>query len=458
MKLALKRKLSDSDSDDSLPADTNRGHKLSRRAKYIRRNHLDTTDHLSYRKSISHAGYTRSIIAANPPLYDFDGDVVSPTSSREGSPVDAYAFGGLELEKLLRPLTAASELAEHPSLGAAFTNCALTEMVREADEMVRREKEVLWRAKGMLMRFRGDVDWVPCGSFEDDGDGALLEDEGTDNLANGGSKTEVDAEAQPEDGSAGEVQKSTETEAMQAIETKDMAKEQGETGDASVAEPNLKKAEAQHLEGHPNEENDHNSESSQQAPPIDQNLPSPDRSDPPAEQPSHAMTTRTRTRALHHAASPTSPAPQSPTPTTPPEMSPWFLPPTSCHSDCDLSLPSQEAEETRRLLLLYTQKQEQIVRSLTTLHSGLARADRLRREVWRACKVEAHVGQDGKTEMSDGEDWYDVQDWGLDGEQLKMQPDGRLGLDKGKDEVEEGGDEGGEGGRRGGRRRRVNRM
>ena len=55
-----------------------------------------------------------------------------------------------------------------------------------------------------------------------------------------------------------------------------------------------------------------------------------------------------------------------------------------------------------------------------------------------------------RTEMSDGEDWYDIEEWGLQGWELK----GGVELEKGKDEVEEVGEE--EGGRRvGGRRRRV---
>jgi hypothetical protein len=52
--------------------------------------------------------------------------------------------------------------------------------------------------------------------------------------------------------------------------------------------------------------------------------------------------------------------------------------------------------------------------------------------------------------MSDGEDWYDVEDWALQSWELK---DGAL--EKGKDEVEDVEEE-----RRGrpGRGRRVNRM
>lgn len=102
--------------------------------------------------------------------------------------------------------------------------------------------------------------------------------------------------------------------------------------------------------------------------------------------------------------------------------------------------------------MLYVQKQENIVRQLSTLYDGLQRADRLRWETYRACKAEGHMVPDGKggvvTEMSDGEDWYDAEDWGLTARDLK---DGKL--EKGKDEVEDVAEE--EGRRVGGRRRRV---
>lgn len=55
------------------------------------------------------------------------------------------------------------------------------------------------------------------------------------------------------------------------------------------------------------------------------------------------------------------------------------------------------------------------------------------------------------TEMSDGEDWYDVEQWGLQvGRELNEQG----GLEKGKDEVEDVEEEG----RRGVRKRRVQRV
>lgn len=103
---------------------------------------------------------------------------------------------------------------------------------------------------------------------------------------------------------------------------------------------------------------------------------------------------------------------------------PYFLAPSWSRPDRDLGLPQQEAEDTRRLLQLYIQKQEEVCRGLKRLCEGLYRADRYRKLVLKWAKAEAHVGIN--RDMSDGEDWYDKEEWGLDAD-----------LKKGQDEEEE---------------------
>lgn len=103
---------------------------------------------------------------------------------------------------------------------------------------------------------------------------------------------------------------------------------------------------------------------------------------------------------------------------------PLFLAPPSARPDRNLGLPEAEAEDVRRLVQLYVQKQEEICRGATRLHKGLLKADRLRRTVLQWAKAEAHCGP--HRDMSDGEDWYDKDEWGLT-EDLK----------KGQDEEEE---------------------
>ena len=100
---------------------------------------------------------------------------------------------------------------------------------------------------------------------------------------------------------------------------------------------------------------------------------------------------------------------------------PYFLPPLSSLPEHDFMLPSPEADETRRLLQLYIQKQEEIVRGADKLYMGLLEADRSRGKVMSWARAEKHVG-----EMSDGEDWVDEEEWRLDGP-----------LKKGQDEEEE---------------------
>lgn len=53
------------------------------------------------------------------------------------------------------------------------------------------------------------------------------------------------------------------------------------------------------------------------------------------------------------------------------------------------------------------------------MHESLLRACRMKEDVLEWCKAEGHVG-----EMSDGEDWYDHEKWGLaEGEDLKKGAD-----------------------------------
>lgn len=99
----------------------------------------------------------------------------------------------------------------------------------------------------------------------------------------------------------------------------------------------------------------------------------------------------------------------SPASWVPPVIHPLYLMPPSAHPDRNFGLPPSEAEDIRRMVMLYVQKQEEVCRGAEKLYVGLLRADRMRKTVFKWCKAEAHVG-----EMSDGEDWYDKEEWGLD--------------------------------------------
>ncbi|EER28163.1 hypothetical protein CPC735_034990 [Coccidioides posadasii C735 delta SOWgp] len=107
--------------------------------------------------------------------------------------------------------------------------------------------------------------------------------------------------------------------------------------------------------------------------------------------------------------------------------------------DRNCGLAPFEAEEARHLLWAYIQKQSETVRLFADILEMLRKAYRLKEDVFEWCKAEGHVG-----EMSDGEDWYDKEKWGLpEGEDLKK------GADEEEAEVEEGRATGKRGRRRG---------
>lgn len=483
MKLAMKRhaREGDSDSDGQLRTHTNRGNKLKRSARHLQQHRLDDTGGLSYRKKAKHAGYLRSTIASNPPLLDEDGDLYSPVSSddeaaRLAEPAADNPFGHVRLETLLRPLTSPADLPDHPSLSIPYKSTALPQMASEALEMLRRERASLWKAKRLLQRFRGDADWVPCSTFETENDELLFNGEESVGDQSAVPSLALDhpalalmppVETIGIDAGGDTLSKAVNDGAaigeMEGVETLDMAlaaDKPVQDSDIPPVEPSINDQDAVVTNapvepGLPTDTITANEDPTHAPNPIladlaaDQDASSETASNSNTTE-RHAMTTRARAR---------SPADRTPSPSPSdsasiPPIHPWFLAPTSSLPDRDLALPPTEAEDTRKLLLLYVQKQEQVVRSLTALHSGLQKADRLRGYVYQTCKAEAHLVPDGKgnlvTEMSDGEDWYDVNEWNLQARELK---DGKL--EKGKEEVEEVEEEGR---RRPGRGRRVNRI
>ena len=125
---------------------------------------------------------------------------------------------------------------------------------------------------------------------------------------------------------------------------------------------------------------------------------------------------RMQTRARTQAAASPAPTTRTASPSSPPlqPIHPLFIIPPSAIPSRDIGLPPTEAEETRHLLILYVQKQEEVCRGAEKLYEGLLKADRQRMTVFKWCKAEGHVG-----EMSDGEDWYDREEWGLEEEGLR---------------------------------------
>ncbi|KAF9887453.1 hypothetical protein FE257_010170 [Aspergillus nanangensis] len=139
--------------------------------------------------------------------------------------------------------------------------------------------------------------------------------------------------------------------------------------------------------------------------------------------PPRRMTTRAQTNAANpqqdNDTDRLSLSASSDTLSTLPTPHPLFLVSDSIRPDPNFGLPPNEAEETRRLLWSYVQKQEETVRGFEHMLECLLRACRMKDDVLEWCKAEGHVG-----ELSDGEDWYDRERWGLgEGEDLKKGAD-----------------------------------
>ncbi|KAK5764193.1 hypothetical protein LTS12_005644 [Elasticomyces elasticus] len=397
MKLALRRHQHTSPSSDSSDNDsdtlhthTNRGHKLRPSSRYAHSGRLDTTGgQARYKRKIVHGGYTRSIINKRPRLYDEDGDAVSAQDvpsddevvGEYGEAVEEDPFAGVRLEELLRPLTSASQLAQHSGLRGAYLGTGLSQMAGEAAEMVRRERAALWRGKRLLERFGGDGGFMDCGRFETEGDEELLMPGGV-----GGEVSGVQSVVEAESNGLGEVEQQQQQrngDAMEGVEVVDHVESANALGDAAELEAVQEATNA----GEPHRPNESTLEHAPTTNGDTTNTTAPTSHSPPPQHPaltdlaqrddassnsgtnpsaapSHRMTTRARARSPQIAASP-SPFPSDSA--SVPTIHPWFHFPTHNLPDRDLGLPAKEAEDTRRLLLLYVQKQENIVRQLSTL-------------------------------------------------------------------------------------------
>jgi len=366
---------------------------------------------------------------------------------------------------ILAPLTSVTDLPTHPTLSRPFTSKALSELVIQGRDLMQKENAALWRAKPLLTKLVGDNTWAPCGlmTAPDDQD-ALLFTDTTSFFTNRLRQPTADAAAAPKvngddttnaaNATEGAKQETTHAQPeaqmqkpdvqMDGTQKEERLKEPSTDGEAPRDERQEKNAENAPAAnaGKPNGDlaDDETEKADQRAngEPKPANAASADveMTDPPAPNASEQA----------NASAPSAPQQeQPPQPNAPaanntsvipnglpnpfdddedPFIHPLFRLPPQAHPDRNFFLPEQEANEVRRLLLLYVQKQEEICRGARRLYEGLLRAERLRKTVWQWSKAEAHCG--ANRDMSDGEDWYDKEEWGLT-EDLK----------KGEDEVEE---------------------
>ncbi|KAK8192947.1 RXT2-like protein [Phyllosticta capitalensis] len=455
--------------DDDAPPEIARSvqHKLKRKASRPY-SILDNGGSVYKRAKIDHAGYERHIISRNPPLIDEDGDEVEPDldddDSIDGSLADENPYGDIRLEELLAPLTSAADLSTHPSMSIPYYSTHITELARNARDVLQKEQQSLWKAKSIFQKLLGDDTWLPVGAMETAYDREIINGPGFGAGSASGSFDGDDQERHgmgwedlqiPDDNSAGapaqppgshDAPKNTEDVQMTESDT-NSARPNGTH--AQHGEPHQNGATEEPAKDQPNAgtEDGVGHATNGEAKLTDQQNPAggdkmevdgsvwangeaPDANHPPSEDGDetnsqntlHRMTTRAQAHANSTSSSPNSPRLDSPA-SSAPFIHPLFQFPIENLVDRDMGLPSNEAEETRTWLLMYIQKQEEVVRQTRALYMGLMEADRKRKLVLKWTRAEGHVG-----EMSDGEDWVDKEEWGLTED-----------LVKGKEEEEEEG-------------------
>ncbi|KAF2842390.1 hypothetical protein M501DRAFT_998675 [Patellaria atrata CBS 101060] len=445
MKRAVQRADESSESDDQIYYPTNRANKLKRKARYVQQGRLDNgAGPKSYKRKIGHANYERYIIHRNPPRYDVDGEIVdlddNDIDSDALSEQDENPWAGIKIENTLAPLTSLTQLATHPSWSAPYQSRALKTMIEECRENLYREQNALWRAKELLTKFRGDETWAPVGIFATEYDELLLRNtiparatasSATQSIQNGEQQLlEWDPSRSGADGlrtpphNLNRANRDVDGLVMEDVQNSQLS---AGTSPQITSNGVPVSSEGMKIENPTTNGESHNGMTDSigvhshnlDAPPRD-NLPSPPEEDDTSSQAnSHRMTTRRRARGPSNPASTTS----SPAPTseTVPSVHPFFAFPTHLLTDRSLGLQPHIADQMRQILLLYVQKQDEVVRGAKELLDGLLAADRKRKEVLKWSKAEAHVGT-----MKDGEDWYDKEEWGLTED-----------LVKGKEEEEE---------------------
>ncbi|TVY27342.1 Transcriptional regulatory protein, partial [Lachnellula hyalina] len=471
----------DEESDSSIEHLTDRGNKLRKKSRFVHEGQLAPPNGpQAYKKKIEHAGYSRDIISRNPPLIDEDGYEVDSDDDDErahnamAAAAENNPYSEVKIETIFKPLTSPSDLPNHPTLSKPFTSRVLTDLTQNIGDMVQKEKATLWKMKQLLTRLSGDSTWIPCESVETADDFSLFFDDREKQQAimlrkavskdadqastgtlisddieqraglltadahslNAGMEavkqlTEAAVEEEnaimtPVDGPVdnghnGKQAANGFAEASKATDaTGDSPRENGIGMSINGKAPEVV-AEGTSQENEAVDDSTHDSEHPNDDVEMDGEGGADDAEDLPVPR-------RMRTRAQAQAASDNTASirTRSMTPESnhEPSIHPYFLASESSRADRDVGLPPHEAEETRRLLQLYIQKQDEVCRGLQKLYEGLLHAEVARKSVLKWCKAEGHVG--ANRDMSDGEDWYDKDEWCLT-EDLK----------KGQDEEEE---------------------
>ncbi|KAI1486808.1 RXT2-like protein [Biscogniauxia mediterranea] len=471
MKKALKRKAYESDSDSDINHHGNRGHKLKKRARFVREGQLAPPSGPEvYKEIVNHAGYRRAIISRNPPVIDDEGYELDSEDDEEhyhdvaGALAEFNPYANVRLESILAPLTSVTDLPTHPTLSRPYLSKTLTELAKQSCDIMQKENAALWKVKHLQTKLVGDHIWAPCELMLGPNDIELYRDDYMEHINQAKGSVNSDVSMLCVDGthadskSNGQVLRNGEA-AMARNEKPAAGVEAADNADISMmdAEPPV---DANNTSTRPmNQDEEMTSQETERHVPsneddvADETGVRPNSSRPRAagEVLGHAHNGnnevrtdgtdgpmpngsvgsgvsvgsasrrhQTKREGDHSGSRPMSVTSEA----DDLAIHPFFLAPRSAHPDRDLGIPEKEAEDMRRLLQLYVQKQEEICRGSKQLYEGILRANRMRKTVFQWSKYEAHCGPN--RDMSDGEDWYDKEEWGLE-EDLK----------KGQDEEEE---------------------
>ncbi|KAF3917134.1 hypothetical protein ABW20_dc0107942 [Dactylellina cionopaga] len=359
-KAAVKRHDDSSDSDETDVAyGTNRGNKLKRKARQVHAGSLDEpTGKKLTPEMVDFNGRQRMILYRNITRRD---QPEVPTSGRkrkqkqvagvneDGGPTpedDPYA--NIHLETLLAPAVEPKDIPNHPALSLPYKSRHLTDMCEQALDIICAEHKHLITIKRLLTNLL-----VP------DNDVEMVDDEKTGD----GSTDKPGSAAVPAKSPIPKVEHPSPPDGFMDA-----------AGEPSTAQQ-------------------------------------------PQQQPQQQPSSSTNPAASQNQPAVNDAADAAPTTTTLPvgvdpyeivnSTSPWFYPPTRDEAARNFGLPAQEAEETRQLLLLAVQKEEEFIRGLERVRAMLLKADRQRKQVWNWCRA------DGAPELSDGEDYVDLEYWGL---------------------------------------------
>lgn len=365
--------------------------------------------------------------------------------------------------ELLAPLTSVTDLPAHPTLSRPFRSTALNELANQACDLMHKENRALWKVRPLLTRLSGDHTWVTPQMMLGPNDQELFRHSYSSRTLkrkkstgdvngtmtpdiNGGSTAQASVDGDTShtinDESSGRENLATSGDDVTMLDSNGTLQDKPTDGDRDRARIANRGQSPQDIQRDPREE----------APPAvkegtteeagtaytNGNTTDPISTKQKGKQPDNRQGQEDSDIEMTDgiAATASGPGAGADQSSAHPHhddiralsplddelfIHPIFLAPKSTHPDRDLGLPEQEAEDIRRLLQMYVQKQEEVCRGTRKLYQGLLQADRLRKTVLEWSKAEGHIG-----ELSDGEDWYDKEEWRLT-EDLK----------KGQDEEEE---------------------